>query len=209
MKNLIVGILFFCFTASIGATMLRNGDILFQIGGDSAFSDAILTATAGKAQLEFDHAAILWQKSDSVFYVIEASPTVGVCILSLSEFLETSPKISGKPGVVVKRIKDNIPLDEAIGRALSCVGQPYDWYFMPDNGAKYCTELIYDSYLDEEGNHIFETKPMNFRDTDGNMPDFWVNLYKKLGVDVPEGIPGTNPNDMSNDPVLIEVYRFF
>ena len=73
----------------------------------------------------------------------------------------------------------------------------------------YCSELIYESFLRRDGSHLFTAIPMSFRDKDGNMPSFWVELFKGLGMDVPEGEPGTNPNDMSKDPVLRLVHRYF
>lgn len=66
----------------------------------------------------------------------------------------------------------------------------------------YCSELVYESYLDDNGEHIFLARPMNFRAPDGSMPQFWVELYDALGCPVPEGVPGTNPNDMYMSPVL-------
>ena len=47
------------------------------------------------------------------------------------------------------------------------------------------------------------------RDKDGNMPEFWTELFKGLEMDVPEGEPGTNPNDMSKDAALKPVHRYF
>lgn len=50
---------------------------------------------------------------------------------------------------------------------------------------------------------------MSFRDAEGQMPAFWVELFAKLGETVPEGVPGTNPNDLSRDEQLVEVHRYF
>ena len=50
---------------------------------------------------------------------------------------------------------------------------------------------------------------MNFRAADGHMPAFWTELFDRLGEPIPEGIPGTNPNDLAKEPVLQEVWRFF
>ena len=50
---------------------------------------------------------------------------------------------------------------------------------------------------------------MNFRTSDGIMPEFWTRLYDGLGLPVPEGEPGTNPQDLSKDPKLAEIYRYF
>lgn len=194
---------------SINAFEYKDADLIFQVSGHSPFSEAITSATGSPDSLSYVHVGIIHLCPDGSLNVIEASPEVGVRELPLEEFLSESIKINGKPGVVIKRIKVDIPVSDIIRRAQSFLGQPYDWYYLPDNEMLYCSELIYESYLDENGEHIFTANPMNFRAPDGSMPEFWTNLYQKLGIDVPEGIPGTNPNDISRDPQLKEVYRFF
>ena len=190
--------------------VLRTGDLLFSISGGSDFSNAINESTAGDSTIGYVHVAIV--ESDSVtgeLSVIEASPKDGVQLISLSNFLARQPMVDNKPGVVVKRVGVNIPLERAIEEAKTHLGEPYDWWYLPDNGKMYCSELVYESFRDARGNKIFEAKPMNFRDKEGNMPEFWEALYRDLGVPVPEGLPGTNPNDMAASPLLIEIFRYF
>lgn len=187
----------------------QNGDIIFQITPNSDFSDAITNATAWEDSIKFSHVAMIALYEDGTPYIIEASPKYGVCITEWDDFLDNSMKIKGKPGVVIKRLKIDFPQEEVIVRALKCIGEPYDWSYYPNNGEKYCSELIYDTYLDKNGEHIFKAHPMNFRDSDGNIPIFWIDLFEKLGKPIPEGVPGTNPNDLSKDPLLMEVFRLF
>ena len=85
------------------------------------------------------------------------------------------------------------------------VGLPYDVHFLPENGAYYCTELVYDSYLQEDGTPIFHAAPMNFRNTAGEMPRYWEQLFARIGQSVPQGVPGTNPQAMSEEPTLRSV----
>ncbi|MCR4680245.1 MAG: hypothetical protein K5636_01360 [Bacteroidales bacterium] len=49
---------------------------------------------------------------------------------------------------------------------------------------------------------IFPSKPINWRDAEGNLPEYWIKHFEELGLSVPEGIPGTNPTDMSRSPLL-------
>ena len=44
---------------------------------------------------------------------------------------------------------------------------------------------------------------------DGTLPQFWADLFDQLGEQVPEGLPGTNPNDMAREELLEEVHRYF
>lgn len=210
MKKLMSILSLLClFSISLPAFEYKNGDLIFQAQGTSNFSDAIATATGMTDSLTYVHVGIVFKDNSQNINVIEASPEKGVRILPVDCFINLSPKYHGKPYLTLKRVNKEIPVEQIIENAMKFLGQPYDWYYMPDNGMIYCSELVYESYLDINGNKIFQAKPMNFRSPDGTMPDFWIELYKKLGVEVPEGIPGTNPNDLSNDPQLIEVYRFF
>ena len=47
---------------------------------------------------------------------------------------------------------------------------------------------------------IFPSKPINWRDAEGNLPEYWIKHFEELGLSVPEGMPGTNPADMSRSP---------
>lgn len=180
--------------------------MLFQISGNgSEFSEAIVESTLSLDSLNFDHVGIFFYDKDHQPNVIEASPQNGVTITPLHQFLNSSPMINNKPGLVVKRLNIEFPVERSIRLALDHLGEPYDWFFLPDNGKMYCSELVYESFLTENGDHIFQSQPMNFRAPDGTMPEFWVNLYNELGVDIPEGIPGTNPNDLFKSSNLIEI----
>ena len=46
---------------------------------------------------------------------------------------------------------------------------------------------------------------MNFKAPDGTMPPYWEWLFGKLGMEVPQDLPGTNPQDMSMSPCLVDV----
>ncbi len=187
----------------------EDGDLLFCIAGSSEMSGAISSATAGKDSLSFDHVAI-FSRMDGKPTVIEASAKKGAVVrTSLEEFLSGQAAVGGKPGVVVMRINGSFDSAAAVRRAESMLGLPYDWSYLPYNGRLYCSELVYESYLDSLGRHIFLAKPMNFRSADGTLPQFWQELFSRLGIPVPEGLPGTNPNDLSKEDCLIEVFRYF
>lgn len=187
----------------------REGDLLFQLASSTDFSQAIADATAQRDSLKFDHVGIVASDSLGNPYIIEATSRGGVKRTAWQDFLADAPDINGKPGVVAMRLTEPFDSKAAIRRALSHIGEEYDWTFMPDNGRTYCSELVYESYLHADGSHIFTAQPMNFRDKDGNMPQFWTDLFGKLGMQIPEGVPGTNPNDMSKEASLREAHRFF
>lgn len=183
---------------------MQDGDLIFCVAAGSAMSDAIVDATKAEGGMQYDHVAI-FAHIDGVPSVIEANPKYGVRACTLSEFLEDVPDIDDKKGITVKRVTKPTDVDAAIGRALQLIGQPYDWSYRPDNGKVYCSELVYDCYLDDKGAHIFSASPMNFRNEKGEMPAFWTEVFKKIGEEVPEGVPGTNPNDMSSESFLTTI----
>lgn len=209
MKSLITFVIVLICALSSYGVELKTGDLLFQLSGNSDFSKAISSSTHCGDSLDFAHVAIVCVEADSLVTVIEASPEEGVRKIDLEAFLSSAPRVGDMPGVVVKRLQTDFSPADVIENAKKHIGEEYDWWYMPDNAKMYCSELVYECYLDAEGMHIFEARPMNFRNSDGSMPDFWVRLYDSLGIAVPEGISGTNPNDLSKDAALVEIYRFF
>lgn len=179
---------------------LQAGDLVFRIAGDEGMSSAVAASTAWNDSLKFDHVAIVAMENGAP-YIIEATSPGGVRRTGWEDFIETG-------GVVVMRVNVDFPVEKALERASGFIGQDYDWHFLPDNGKLYCSELVWESYLRDDGSRLFEASPMNFRDSAGNMPEFWEKLFRKFGEPVPEGVPGTNPNDMAKSPVLTFVRRY-
>ena len=44
---------------------------------------------------------------------------------------------------------------------------------------------------------------------DGELPAYWSEHFAALGMPVPEGVAGTNPNDMAHDPAVEIVWRYY
>lgn len=187
----------------------RSGDLLFEVGKESRMTDAIVDATAHNGASGFSHVAILERDGDE-YFIIEATSKGGVRRITLDEFLHgAGHDDKGRPLVAVYRLRDSSPAAAAVERAKTHIGRPYDFAFMPDNDAYYCSELVYESYLDDNGEHIFTAHPMTFKGRDGSFAPFWTELFDSLGMDIPEGVAGTNPEDMSKECAIEEVYRYF
>lgn len=208
-KSLIyIGIAFSVISCATSGFRPQEGDLLFQMNESTPMSDAIADATDHPGADNFTHVAIAVSRNgaDSV---LEASPQDGVRIVSLEEFLAASARVNGNPGVAVMRLRDTTGVAKAVVRACSHLGESYDFSYRPANSSMYCSELIYESYLAENGSPLFTARPMNFRTANGTLPRFWAELFEQLGEPVPEGIPGTNPNDMAKEKILKEVHRYF
>lgn len=203
-----IGMLLLAISCGRNCDRPHTGDLLFQAGKNSDMTGAITAATGEDGQLNFSHVgiAVVSGGADSV---LEATTDGGVRLTTLAEFLDRSAKIGGRPAVVAMRLKDTAGVAAAVRRARSFLGVPYDYSYQPGAGKLYCSELVWESYRAEDGSPLFTAQPMNFRAADGTLPQFWADLFARLGEPVPEGLPGTNPNDMAREEILEEVHRYF
>ena len=128
---------------------LRPCDLLF-------FPD---TAATG----EYTHVALVESVDDTV-WIIDATPQNGV---SRRHFLRTEYDGDLLPDVY--RFEHTyFYFDSVLARARAFIGQSYDNDFLPDNGALYDSELIYECYLDDVNEdktdrHLLEATPMHRR----------------------------------------------
>lgn len=193
-----------------GGASLRTGDLLFQQTRSEEMADAIVAATGDGGAVNFTHVGIVERRDDGL-YVIEA---VGEAVTAtpLASFMERSALRDGKPLVAVGRVReaDSTVVARAMQRARACLGLPYDDDFLPDNGKFYCSELVWECFLAaDDSTHLFRSRPMMFRAADGSMPDYWTRHFAASGMAVPEGVAGTNPNDMAADPAVRIVWRCY
>lgn len=163
---------------------VQSGDLLF-VSDTSGMGQAVKASTGN-----YTHVALVERVGDSLF-LIDATQKHGVDRRPLEK------TFANRMPVEIYRL--TVPFDTAtvITRAKALIGKPYDNAFLPGNDAYYCSELIqvvFDS--------LFKSKPMNWRDKDGNLPKYWQKHFKELGIPIPEGVPGTNPTDLSHSPLL-------
>lgn len=190
---------------------IQTGDLLFQIGAGSGFEKAVASATSGRKNLPFTHVGAA-ERTEGGVSVWEASPQGGVKRTPLAEFLADALKNPKGPAVQVFRLKRKYRkwIPGALARVRALEGRPYDFLFLPDNPAYYCSELVQAAFLDGDGVFLFPSAPMNFKDKEtGEISPFWMNYFRVRGVEIPQGVPGTNPGDLSKSKLLKKVYSFF
>ena len=170
------------------AERLRTGDLLFVGSSEGAGSmdEAIVAATGN-----LTHVAIIQVDQTGMPWVIDATPKRGVSRYPLDSLVQANPGAA----FLVKRLKDTTGVSSFVKNALRFVGQPYDLTFLPDNDAFYCSELVRDAYRRPDGSFLFDATPMNFLAPDGSLPPYWKELFERLEMPVPQGVPGTNPQD--------------
>ena len=211
MKRLSLFLVFcICLAASCARQpeSLRTGDLIFVgIPADYSLDDnsmdaAIADATGSPDSLNLIHVAIAEVEGDQT-WIIDATIKYGVDRHPLDTFLtQFTLKDGSYPVFEVMRLKDDKVAETAVERAKSFVGTSYDVAFLPDNGALYCTELVQVSYLTDDGARIFPSAPMNFKNAEGEFPVYWQQLFALIGQQIPQDIPGTNPQAMARDPQL-------
>ena len=180
---------------------IETGDLLFfgipMNYGEEGMSGAIAAATADGDSVNFIHTAILEVDDLGQVWVIDATIAHGVDRHPLDTLFENFVlHRGGPPTIEVMRLKDNSHAKEYVQKAKSFIGEPYDYAFAPDNGAQYCSELVWDTYIRADGTRIFEATPMNFKNEDGEFDPYWIRLFERLQVPIPQDEPGTCPQEI-------------
>jgi len=172
---------------------LQSGDFLFREKSSENISEAIDQVTQTSGETHFSHVGLV-QATDARVVVLHASPEGGTCIVSLNEFLH--PK-GDSVNVIAYRLKEEgqKAIPAAIEKAHSMLGKPYNFSYILSDTAHYCSEFIYLAFA---ANSVFKLEPMTFKDSKtGTFPAAWVEYYQKLGIEIPEGKPGCNPNGLA------------
>lgn len=173
---------------------LKNGDLLFVTAKETGLSGAINNVTQKQKNASFDHIGIL-QKDKNGTFVLHAAPKGGSQRQNLNDFLKDQAEDGQK--VVVYRLKPefqkNIP--DAIEKANSMVGKPYNFNYILDENSYYCSDYIERAFRKDQ---IFKLEPMTFIDPKtGKTNSFWAEFYAKKNLKVPESELGCNPNGLA------------
>jgi hypothetical protein len=172
---------------------LQSGDLLFREKSSENISEAIDKVTQTSGATHFSHVGLV-EVTDTGVVVLHAYPEGGTCIVSLSEFLH--PK-GDSVRVIAYRLKNEgqKAIPAAIRKAHSMLGKPYNFSYILSDTAHYCSEFVYLAFAADS---VFKLEPMTFKDPKtGTFPAAWVEYYQKMGIEIPEGKPGCNPNGLA------------
>ena len=190
-------LLWVCVMCAIGVPAqtfsLAEGDLLFCV---SKRGNDITAVTEGLEGRSIDHVAIVHRDGKRVF-ALEAIHK-GVRLTPIDSFMKRRDSL-----VVHARLRDTTGVCFSVRRALRWLGRPYDFFFMPDDSAFYCSELVQKSYRDANGQLIFKPIPMSFHDKTGRVTKHWRDYYAANGLTVPEGEPGSNPGALSRSDKIV------
>ncbi|MGV2474235.1 YiiX/YebB-like N1pC/P60 family cysteine hydrolase [Chryseobacterium sp. EZn1] len=190
---------------SVSTVDIRNGDLLFVTAKETGLSGAINNVTQQQKTASFDHIGIL-EKEGRKMFVLHAAPKGGSQRQDLKDFIKDQ-KEEGQE-VIVYRLKPEYQkaIPEAVKKAHSMLGKPYNFNYILDENSYYCSDFVERAFRDE---HIFKLEPMTFIDPKtGKTNTFWEEFYTKKNLKVPEGEPGCNPNGLAGSGKLERIGNY-
>ena len=194
-------IFLFCLISTLSFAQnvkLKTGDIIFQSMNCGPLCEAINEVTEGYQGIDFSHLGLVLIQNDSI-YIIEAGGKE-VKLTPYNTF-KTYTKEEMYVGRLKPKYRKYIP--EAIAFSLKQIGTPYDEEYLYDNGKYYCSELIYDAFLEAYKKPLFQMFPMTFKSPKTNEYfDVWEEYYQNLKMEIPEGKLGCNPGGISTSNKL-------
>lgn len=173
---------------------LKDGDLIFMDMDCGPLCDAIEAVTEGYKGNDFSHMGMVYRRNDSLYIVEAAGNSVRLTAWEKFRNYTKKPLYAGR----LKPKYAGLP-PKAVAFSLKQMGKPYDDEYVYNNGAYYCSELIYDAFLfANDGKPFFTLEPMTYRQP-GTKEFFpaWVDYYKTLGKPIPQGLPGCNPGGIS------------
>lgn len=180
---------------------VQEGDLLFVTAARTGLSGAINEATARADAPSFDHVGMV-ALAEGGATVLHAD-TQGSREQPLPAFLGEARE-RGRRVIAYRLVPaQRAAIPEAIATARTLLGKPYNATYVQSDDSLYCSDLIERAF---RAKAVFALQPMNFRNPKtGRMPAYWTEFFARHGMPVPQGAPGTNPNDMAASPVLERV----
>lgn len=181
---------------------LQSGDLIFVGAKQDDLSGAISRVTQREENASFDHVGIL-EISDSRIYILHASPAKGSIREPLDSLIGQSTAKNRQLAVYRLSEATQPYIPEAITKAKSLLGKPYNWIYLLSDSSLYCSDFVERAFRNAA---LFNLEPMTFKDPKtGQTDSYWAEFYKKLGVEVPEGHLGCNPNGLAASRHLSKV----
>ncbi|WP_426430653.1 YiiX/YebB-like N1pC/P60 family cysteine hydrolase [Winogradskyella sp. HB-48] len=186
------------------ATTIKSGDIVFRGASQSDLSEAINEVTQTEKATNYTHMGICSVENKNVF-VYHSDLGKGVVKEPLELFLKSEDASTYSADVY--RIKNSTKpqIERAISKAKDLLGEPYNFTYILEDKGYYCSEYIYELFKED---NVFTLEPMTFKNAETNtFHDGWVTHYKDLGIEIPEGKLGCNPNGMAASKTLAFIKR--
>ena len=181
---------------------IKNGDLIFVGAQTEELSGAISRVTKISEKTNFDHVGLIEKTSDSIF-VLHAAPMGGSQREEIHHFYTSQTEKKNKIVIYRLRKEYQATIPNAITKAKTMLGKPYNWLYILNDDELYCSDFVERAFRNDE---VFELIPMNFKNKEtGIIDDFWIDFYKKKGKEVPQDEPGTNPNQLASSEKLTRI----
>ena len=132
-------------SAKAAAYEAQEGDVLFQKIGDAPLPQAIRIAT----QSNFSHCGLVLRGADGSWKVIEAIGPVKETPLQ-----EWIARDHGRFSACRLKNGERASIPTWIAAARKYLGRPYDLHYSLDDGAIYCSELVWKAWRDATGKEL-------------------------------------------------------
>lgn len=185
------------------ARKVQDGDLLFVTAARTGLSGAIDDATATQGEPSFDHVALVAHAGET--QVVLHADELGSREQPLQAFIDEATA-KHRQIVVYRLTPEHRPaIPDAIAQARRMLGKPYNQTYVQDDNSYYCSDFIERAF---RAHQVFALQPMNFKNLQtGKVSSYWTEFYRSKGMAVPQGLPGTNPNDMAKAAALRMVGR--
>ncbi len=178
---------------------IKSGDIVFRGANSSDLSEAINDVTQTVKSTNYTHVGIC-DVVDGKVIVYHSDLDKGVLKEPLELFISSANTV--RYNVDLYRIKniESKQIENAISIAKSLIGNPYNTTYILEDQGYYCSEYIYELYKKDS---VFKLEPMSFKNPETNVfHQGWIEHYKNLGIAIPEGKLGCNPNGMASSTAI-------
>ena len=180
-------------------SQIKSGDIVFRGATQSELSEAINEVTQTSKATNYTHMGICDVVDGNVF-VYHADLGKGVVKESLHLFINSKDTVNYTVDLYRIKNRDRPQIENAITMAKSLVGNPYNTTYILEDEGYYCSEYIYEIFKKDS---VFRLEPMTFKNAETKtFHKGWVEHYKNLGIPIPEGKLGCNPNGMASSDTL-------
>lgn len=160
---------------------LKPADLLFvkTIPNDGDEFAAAISESTGA----YSHVAIATSETT----VIHATPKYGVIEETLADFLSEHAQVE------CFRMLD-IDAPTVLVEAKKHLGKPYNNSFYPDADGFYCSQLVVAAFANQVK---LPESVMSFGSKETLISDYWQAYFDKLGLAVPVGKLGSNPEELA------------
>ena len=190
-KAMMYCVLFLLLFSCSNENEIKDGDLLFIAEKSGDLSESINRVTQTQMKTNYSHVALIQVRSDSI-WVWESAPAHGIRKIGFDQFI-------GEQDAEIHRYRLKKEYAKSIEKAWDVaermLGKSYNFTYILSDTCYYCSDFVYRLLAHDS---IFGLEPMTFIDPRTEKPDSgWVKHYEKLGIEIPEGALGCNPNGLA------------